>query len=200
MRGRWRITAVTVVIGALLASAGSAEAQFKRCAKGLEAQCAEIPVPLDRSGRVAGSVKLATVRLLAQKSPRAGTVLLLPGGPGQAGLDGLPAVAQLAARLPNHDFVAFDPRGTGESGRLRCKALARGRRSTAPARCARELGPRRGYYRSYDTAEDIEAIRAALGSPRLTLLSVSYGARVAAEYVRRHPEAVSRQIMDSPSP
>ena len=126
--------------------------------------------------------------------------MLLPGGPGQSGLDSVLATVQLAARLSNHDFVAFDPRGTGESGRLRCKALARGRRATAPERCARELGPRRGYYRSYDTVEDIEAVRAALGSPRLTLLSVSYGARVAGEYVRRHPEAVVRQIMDSPSP
>ncbi len=198
MRGRRGAVGLGVV-GALLLAA-PAEAQFKRCAKGADLQCATIPVPLDRSGQVKGSVKLAAVRVPASRGPRAGTVMLLPGGPGQSGLDVLLSSAELAARLPAYDLVAFDPRGTGESGRLRCKALSRGRESTAPARCARELGPRRGFYRSYDAAEDIEAIRTALGSPKLSLLSVSYGARVAGEYVRRHPDAVARQVMDSPSP
>ena len=160
MRGR--LAAGLGVVAALLVAA-PAEAQFKRCAKGDRAECAAIPVPLDRTGQVKGTVKISALRLPARRGPRAGTVLLLPGGPGQGGLEALLGSLELVARLPAYDFVAFDPRGTGESGRLRCKALKTGRESTAPQRCARELGPRRGYYRSYDTVQDIEAVRAALG-------------------------------------
>ena len=197
-RGRRAIIGVGVF--AALVPAAPAEAQFKKCERGAPVQCADVRVPLDRTGQVAGTVKISALRIPARKGPRSGTVMLLPGGPGQGGLEVLLGALELTERLPTYDFVSFDPRGTGESGLLRCKALKSGRESTAPQRCARELGPRRGYYRSYDTVEDIEAVRAALGSPRLTLLSVSYGARVAGEYVRRHPDAVARQIMDSPSP
>ena len=197
-RGRPGIVGVGVL--AALVFAAPAEAQFKRCQKGERAQCAELRVPLDRAGQVKGTVKISALRLPARKGPRTGTVMLLPGGPGQGALEALLGSIELMVRLPTYDFVAFDPRGTGESSPLRCKALKTGRESTAPQRCARELGLRRGYYRSYDTVEDIEAVRAALGSPRLTLLSTSYGGRVAGEYVRRHPESVARQVMDSPVP
>jgi len=45
---------------------------------------------------------------------------------------------------------------------------------------------------------DLEAVRQALGGPKLDLVGGSYGTRVALEYLRRHPEAVRTVVLDSP--
>ncbi len=66
-------------------------------------------------------------------------------------------------------------------------------------RCGNELGARRGFYRTSDSVEDIEAVRLAAGGGPIAILGVSYGGRVAGEYVRRYPAAVSRLLLDSPS-
>ena len=83
-------------------------------------------------------------------------MMLLPGGPGQGGLDALLGAVELDAPCPTTTSWRSIPAAPA-IGALRCKALKRGSQSTAPERCARELGPRRGYYRSYDTVEDVEA-------------------------------------------
>lgn len=44
-------------------------------------------------------------------------------------------------------------------------------------------------------AEDLEALRAHFGMPRLTLLGHSWGAGVAALYAARHPERVGRLLI-----
>lgn len=46
--------------------------------------------------------------------------------------------------------------------------------------------------------EDAEAVRAALGIPRWTVLGHSYGGRLALRYARRHPERVASVIFESP--
>jgi hypothetical protein len=46
-------------------------------------QCLTVPVPLDHSGAVAGTVRLALARVPAIRTT-AGTLVILAGGPGQA--------------------------------------------------------------------------------------------------------------------
>ncbi|MEY2513338.1 MAG: hypothetical protein QOJ89_696 [bacterium] len=94
----------------------------------------------------------------------------------------------------------LDQRGTGASGLLRCPSLERDIRfySKAAQACGRRLGPRRAFYTSADSAEDVEALRIRLGVPKIALFAVSYGTRVAIEYARRYPERVDRMILDSP--
>src|SRR4051794_7948450 len=59
------------------------EAQARACPVG--AVCGRISVPIDHRGRVTGTLSLAYSRLPATQRRR-GTVVLLPGGPGQAAI------------------------------------------------------------------------------------------------------------------
>ena len=144
--------------------------------------CARLSVPLDRSGATPGRVSLYVERRRAARRPRRGVTLLLAGGPGQpatlayGGFRSPDSYRDFSALMPHHDIVAFDGRGTGRSGLLRCPELERASLVDAgreAALCARRLGPRRGFYRTSDTVEDIEALRVALGVERLPFESDS---------------------------
>ena len=61
----------------------------------------------------------------------------------------------------------------GSPGALRCRSLEEANlldATTAAARCATSLGPRRAFYTSADTVEDMEAIRRELGVERIAHL------------------------------
>jgi pimeloyl-ACP methyl ester carboxylesterase len=156
-------------------------------------------VPVDRAGAVPGRIRIRAARIRSRGATRP-PIVGLTGGPGQAGVifassydDILPTAGR--------DLVLFDQRGTGGSGLLRCPSLEgriRGSYARAAAACGQRLGPRRSFYTSADSAEDIEALRIRLGAPRIALYAVSYGTRVAVEYARRHPDRVERMILDSP--
>ncbi len=203
--GRWRAVALGAVAAAVgtLASAPAAEAAFAPCPDNPKFACDTVPVPLDRSGAVPGTVNLAARVAPARVTPAAGTVLFIAGGPGQAATPSLPSLSEaFGALLPNYNLLTFDQRGTGRSGPLRCLSFdfpRRESRTRAAARCGRQLGPARGFYRTSDSVDDIEAVRAAIGGPPLAIFAVSYGGRVAGEYARRYPAGVSRLLLDSPS-
>jgi pimeloyl-ACP methyl ester carboxylesterase len=100
----------------------------------------------------------------------------------------------------HRDLIIFDQRGTGRSGVLRCRALERANllyAGVAAGRCAARLGARRAFYTSRDSAEDIEALRVALGYERLALFGTSYGTKVALGYALAHPTTVERLVLDS---
>ena len=63
-----------------------------------------------------------------------------------------------------------------------------------------QLGVRRAFLNTPETAKDLENLRVALGVDKLTLFGVSYGAQVAAEYARRFPDATAAVVLDSPTP
>ena len=194
--------ALAACLGAL-AGAPAAQAAFAPCPDARTLLCDTVQVPLDRSGAVPGTVNLSARIAPASTGPAAGTVLFIAGGPGQAAT---PALKSLAAEfresLPNYNLLTFDQRGTGRSDPLKCAALDSPRRepqSRAAARCGRQLGAKRNFFRTTDSVDDIEAVRAAVGGPPLAIYGVSYGGRVAGEYARRYPGAVSRLLLDSPS-
>ena len=62
------------------------------------------------------------------------------------------------------------------------------------------LGAARNFYRSIDSAEDIEALRVAGGYRKLVLYGVSYGTRVALTYAARYPDRVAGLVLDSVVP
>ena len=64
--------------------------------------------------------------------------------------------------------------------------------------CGRELGPRVGAYGMAAVADDLDAVRAALGIERLDLWGRSYGTHLMIVYAGRHPDHV-RSIMLSGS-
>src|SRR5262245_56716560 len=112
-----------IVAAALAACPAASAAPFEACQRGSELQCAEIPVPLDRTGAVPGTVTLHAERLRS-RGARQGALIALNGGPGGASTPYLFEWAgTFFAGWRNRDLVVFDQRGTGLSGALRCPQL-----------------------------------------------------------------------------
>jgi pimeloyl-ACP methyl ester carboxylesterase len=199
-RGVRCAAAIGVAALTMLAAAGPATARLRWSGCGdVEAECAQVRVPLDRSGAVAGAVKLRVARY--SPPSRRPTLLYLSGGPGGAGVEEFSDVLFELRGLPKRfELVSYDQRGTGESGLLRCRRLERDMRlrSTAAGEdCAARLGARRAFYTTRDSVEDVEAVRQALGVDKLTLFGISYGTKLALAYARVHPEHVERIALDS---
>jgi pimeloyl-ACP methyl ester carboxylesterase len=193
-----------VLAGVLLSvsAPASAEPHFTPCNGEIPGECTRVHVPLDRTGGMPGTVSLLVRRTATGGPPQSRVVLALAGGPGQSAVSafGESYIAVLGPFLDHRDFLAIDVRGSGRSGALRCPELeraARSHRAAAGAECARRLGPRRGFYTTRDTVEDIETVRHKLGLHTLGLFGVSYGTKVALAYAQAHPTHVDRILLDS---
>ncbi len=197
-RLRLLIAVVTTATATLVAgTASAAPLAFSKCKGRPAVQCATLVVPLDRADPAKGTLRLHVERLPA-RTTRRGTIVLLAGGPGQAGTPVSPE-DPVAAAIPGWDFVMFDQRGTGK-GALRCTALdSRTSTETAKAvgRCAAQVGPNRVFYGSRDSALDIEDLRAGLGVESFALGGVSYGTYVSQYYAQMFPTRVSHLVLDS---
>ncbi len=170
--------------------------------------------PAQPHGRHIG-LHLAVIRSDAGK-PDPDIVVMLAGGPGEAATADFADTSLYAGVLKHHDVLLLDQRGTGRSNPLSCekttKALrAQGLESDAPApdeirkdvaECLAEVeqnaDPR--YYTTTIAVGDLEKVRRALGAPLFDLIGVSYGTRVAQQYLMRHPAGVRSVVLDSPAP
>lgn len=171
-------------------------------------QCADVRVPIDRSGVLPGDVELSVRRVQVGRrkvASRTQAVVFLAGGPGQATTSLLPDVAPLLRPfLTNRDLVTIDTRGTGRASDLvvcpEVEALAEtvGADPRTIASCARRLGPAVPHYGTSDVVADLEAVRKAAGYESLLLVGVSYGTYTAQRYAATHPDRVSGLVLDSP--
>lgn len=181
------------------------------------AWCAPFKVPENRadpnSRRI--GLKLAVVRSDAAV-PDPDMVTLLAGGPGEAATQSYVSVSPAFEALnKHHDILLLDQRGTGGSNPLTCKPAST---PTPPDRTVvaldldtlrkqvkqcldqveKKADPR--FYTTTAAVADLEAVRQALGAPKLDLVGVSYGTRMAQQYAMHHPEGVRSIILDSPVP
>ena len=118
-------------------------------------------------------------------------------------------VGTFGALLERRELLIVDSRGGGRSGPVLCDAL-RGvtfglvtppaRMTSAIGACGRELGPRIGAYGVAAIADDIDAVRAALGVERLDLWGNSYASWVMTVYAGRHPEHVRSIVLSGAYP
>lgn len=170
--------------------------------------CSEVVVPLDRSGVVPGTVTLH-VEVVPNQGVNRGVVFLLAGGPGQGsahvfGLGSASDVLLYRFLFPGYTLVAYDDRGTGDSGLLDCPSLQRANTAdaerAATAACGTALGAQRDFYSTVDHAEDLDAVRQALGFDKIALYGVSYGTKLAMAYALAHPDHVERLLLDSVLP
>ncbi len=208
MRRRALTAATAALLPALMlvgwpSSSAASSLGFGACAKGTQFTCATLPVPLDRTGKMAGTISLSVQRRLAGPGPSRTAVVALAGGPGQAATPLSEFIAQaVAPALSTRDLLVFDQRGTGTSGPLKCVALSGGGAThlsleEAIGHCASELGPARGDYTTSESVADIEALRQAGGYEKLVLYGTSYGTKVALEYAERYPQNVEALVLDS---
>jgi pimeloyl-ACP methyl ester carboxylesterase len=203
-----------VVASALAFFAGAGQA---RAAVGLTpcpgksgVECGTVAVPLDRTGATPGTVNLHVEVLPASGNPN-GVMFLIAGGPGQGSAGSFDLGPGFNRQLmqfmfPGYTLVAFDNRGTGQSGVINCPALQRATSGTAEqfaslaAACAAIIGPQRVFYSTRDHADDMDAVRAALGFDKIGLYGVSYGTKLALAYALGYPTHVARIALDSVVP
>lgn len=188
------------------------------------AWCAPFKVPENRAdprGRQI-TLKLAVVRSEAQLAAK-DMLVYLAGGPGQGATEtAAPVVAALQPLLAHRNLLLLDQRGTGGSHPLTCKAAKKavGKGALAdedaaaadnpdPAQLRAEVAdclkqidahvdPR--FYTTTIATEDLEAVRQALGAPPFDLIGISYGTRVAQQYLMHYPDAVRSVVLDGVVP
>jgi pimeloyl-ACP methyl ester carboxylesterase len=194
----------TLLLGGLaLSSAAHADAP---CPDG--ARCGSVTVPLDRANPSAGTIDIgyAVVPRTDMARPAAGTIVPNPGGPGQTAIANAGLYLQALAPLRrDHDLLLIDPRGTGRSGALSCPSLATHDPLSLDLErvwtiCGADLRAHAGLYGSAAVADDIDAVRAALGLDKLDLWGDSYGTFLMPVYAARHPEHVRSIVLDGAFP
>jgi pimeloyl-ACP methyl ester carboxylesterase len=144
-------------------------------------------------------------------------VVFLAGGPGQAAIENWPQVAGAFAPLrKHHHILLLDQRGTGGSHALSCGRADKDEPADVPAESSANLDEVRRatneclaqvqekadprYYTTTIAAGDLEAVRQALGAPQFDLVGVSYGTRMAQQYLMRYPDGVRSLVLDSVAP
>jgi pimeloyl-ACP methyl ester carboxylesterase len=206
-------TLVLVALGLTASTAGAGAPAAPRltgahpCPEAPGFTCSTLQVPIDRSGRLKGTLELNVAAADNRDAPR-GVLLFLTGGPGQPGVPSVPRIAlRLAPVLRAYRLVMIDQRGTGGTA-IFCPELQEqvGTSDIAPPTpaavrdCASRLGPRRGLYATSDTVEDLDVLRSALQVRSWTLDGVSYGTFTAERYALAHPKAVKALVLDSVVP
>lgn len=161
-------------------------------------RCGVVQVPEVRGSPTSRMIGLRVVVVPAlHPAPGSDPWVEVPGGPGNAASDfARQFVEELSYIRQAHDVLLVDQRGTGGSNPLYCEELAAHQVSSLPPRfpaaavttCRERLAARAAleHYGSADAADDLEAVRVALGYARLNLFGSSYGTRVVLEYLRRH--------------
>lgn len=140
-------------------------------------------------------------------------IVYLAGGPGGSGTwsasgDRFPLFQRMREV---GDVIAFDQRGTWSTEPYtvcpgawsypldRPSEVETLRAAVAPflEECARHWGERADLsaYNTVESAEDLEALRVALGAEKLTLWGISYGTHLALAYIRAHPDRVHRAVL-----
>jgi pimeloyl-ACP methyl ester carboxylesterase len=190
---------------------------WRPCEGAPQVQCSTLSVPMDWSHPLGPQIDLALTRLVATGPGKPlGTILFNCGGPGCPSaqvLKGAPNLftPQLRQRF---NIVAFDPRDTGESTRVKCglpsldlsiprfpvrkseyERLVAYNQSLARS-CQKMTGAYLMNVGATDVVQDIEGIREALRDGKLNWLGLSYGTMLGAEYAERYPGNIRAMVLD----
>lgn len=206
-----------MVPGQALAQAAAAPLQSCRVSGyEHEALCGRVARPLNLAEPAGAKIDVhfAVLPALA-RNKQPDPVFVFAGGPGQAAIELAGSWSRLLARVSNRrDIVLVDQRGTGRSAKLGCpelppatplaQLLSEAAQMARLETCRAELQRLpHGDLRQYTTTiamQDVEAVRQALGAPRINLVGGSYGTRAALEYQRQFPQAVRRVVIDGVAP
>jgi pimeloyl-ACP methyl ester carboxylesterase len=184
------------------------------------AECGMLSVPVNYAKPDGDVAQIAMIRFKAT-GDKIGSLVVNPGGPGESGVE---AAASMVATLPESvrqrfDLVGFDPRGVANSTpAVWCNSDADNDRLRAdpqvdysPAgvahieketqdfvqRCEDKMG--KEFLENAGTAnvaKDLDAMRTALGDPKLTYLGYSYGTRIGSAYAEAFPDKVRAMVLD----
>jgi pimeloyl-ACP methyl ester carboxylesterase len=170
-----------------------------------EYRCGTIEVPFERADASYGTTEIgfAVYPRRDRKSPSAGAIFAVEGGPGYSSTGtGGTFEALFRPLLENHELVLVDQRGQGLSEQYDCPDLQAGEgpEFVTVAECARRLGKRFISYRTSAAADDINSVREALGYEKIALYGDSYGTFLAQSYAYRHGDTLEALVLDSAYP
>ena len=199
-------TTFTAVLAIVPSATGEgARLPLRSCVvQGVSARCGTLAVPEDRSRPGGRQVRLRVVVLPSRaRTPARDAFTYIAGGPGGASAtDATAAVAGIwDAIRARRDIVLVDQRGTGGSRLLECP-LPRGPVDTVAARhayveeCLAGADADVAQYGTVQAADDLDAVRKALGYRRLDVYGASYGATAAQVYLNRYRASVRTVVLD----
>ena len=189
-------------LAVLLASAPASPATLplRACVvQGVSAKCGTLLVPENRDTGLGPRIGLRVVVVPARRKPaRPDAFAYLDGGPGGAASEKTAVVNSIWSRVhERHDILLVDQRGTGGSHPLACPPPPEDPDVGVMIRaCIASLNGDSTQYGTAAAADDLEAVRAALGYRTLNLYGISYGATLAQVYVARHPRSVRTVSLD----
>ncbi|HMG99032.1 MAG TPA: alpha/beta hydrolase, partial [Gaiellales bacterium] len=197
-----RILLTSICALPLIAGTASAASALQPCSDS-PGLCGSIDVPLDRANPLAGTTAVGFTLIPHADASIAsqGTILAIAGGPGISSTSEWNGyLNELGPLLDARDLLLVDARGTGRSGAIDCEDLQHGVGTilAAVAACGAQLGSTISDYGTPAVADDIDAVRSALGIDRLDVLGTSYGGLVAEVYAIRHPAQLRTLTLDAP--
>ncbi len=174
----------------------------------LQALCTTLTVPEDRANPESRKIGLHVAWLKARASdPAPDALFFIAGGPGQASTEAFLEESSAFDRIRSErDIILVDQRGTGGSNRLDCPELpsdlprADAALRTAVQTCLKQLPGDPRFYTTTVAVQDLEAVRAAMGYKQVDLYGISYGTRVALQYLRAYPDSIRSVILDGVVP
>ncbi|HTA38787.1 MAG TPA: alpha/beta hydrolase [Candidatus Acidoferrales bacterium] len=173
--------------------------------------CFRFAVPENRRHPNGRNLALYVAYFPAYEPAGADAITPLDGGPGEGSatqMQGYFSAPDVRLLRKRHAMLFIDERGTGLSAAIDCPTQWTQPQSyvdepvpllTDPElrRCRAALAKRADLneYNTTTDAEDIDAVRAALGIEKLTLMGFSGGTLTAQVYVRRYPARVRAIVM-----
>ncbi len=140
-------------------------------------------------------------------------IFMIEGGPGLSVTSGAAFYADKKNTYrQNNDVVLVDARGTGKSNPLHCPSLQQKENlqqqldemyPTEKVKACYELLSKENDLKQYNTnnvVQDLEEIRKWLGYKKIHVYGLSYGTRVALQYMRIYPLSLASSVLWSPVP
>ncbi|APH00297.1 hypothetical protein ASJ30_01085 [Janibacter indicus] len=182
------------------------------------AECATVKLPLDYDNPKGAKTNVAVLRQKAT-GKRIGTLFVNPGGPGGSSTEMAYAAGQwLSPEVrEKFDVVGVDPRGIGFSDQVQCLPVERQDEVMKDLRVAFPVGTteqrrfitatekvtracsKNSLATSMSTAEvarDMEMVRRALGSDKLSYIGFSYGSHLGTTYANMFPKNFRSLVID----
>lgn len=180
----------------------------------VEAELGRFRVPENRQRPDSRTIELSFVRFPSTSPTPEAPIVYLGGGPGVSGIGTARGSRfDLFQELRSvADVIAFDQRGTGLSNDLpECPheialplaevstrasvAAAAAEVTRACSRFWRQRGVDLQAYTTQESADDLEALRQAIGADQISLWAISYGTHLSLATIRRHPESIARAVL-----
>lgn len=180
----------------------------------IEVEEARLRVPTDHTRPGRDTFELAIARIRSTAAQPGAPIVYLAGGPGGSGIGAgrIGYMFELFLKLREvADVVLLDQRGTGRSQPVPAcssdtlpadvfttESKAAERYAERVKSCVAEWrakGVDVAVFNTVQSADDIEALRRALGAPKLSLLGFSYGTHLGLATMRRHGEHIDRAVL-----